>query len=107
MRHISLFAFTFFSFTFHLICFPLPLSFSSIAPVSLLTQMFVQAPPPPPNGKHPSENIRMPSYRRYKVRSVGIATGYGLDGRVSIPGGEKNLFFLLHSVQTCSGVHPG
>jgi hypothetical protein len=35
--------------------------------------------------------------------SVGIATGYGLDGLGSIPGRGKR---FLHSVQTGSGPHP-
>jgi hypothetical protein len=35
---------------------------------------------------------------------VAIATVYGLDGRSSIPGRDS---FLLHNVQTNSGVHPG
>jgi hypothetical protein len=39
------------------------------------------------------------------VNSVGIATGYGLDDRGSIPGRGKR-FSLLPSVQTGSGVHP-
>jgi hypothetical protein len=37
--------------------------------------------------------------------SVDLATGYGLDGRGSIPGRGK-IFFLLHSVQTGSEDHP-
>jgi hypothetical protein len=37
--------------------------------------------------------------------SVGIATGYGLDGRGSILGRVKRLS-LLHSVHTGSGAHP-
>jgi hypothetical protein len=37
-------------------------------------------------------------------RSVGIATGYGLDGLGSIPGSVN--FYLHHSVQTGSGAHP-
>jgi hypothetical protein len=36
--------------------------------------------------------------------SVGIPTGYGLDGRGSIPKREK--IFLFSSVQTGSGTHP-
>jgi hypothetical protein len=37
--------------------------------------------------------------------SVGIATGYGLDGRGLIPGrGSRS--FLHHSVQTGSEAHP-
>jgi hypothetical protein len=35
--------------------------------------------------------------------SVGIATGYGLDGQGLIPGRDVS---LLHSVQTGSGAHP-
>jgi hypothetical protein len=35
---------------------------------------------------------------------AGIATGYGLDGRSLILGRGKKCF-LLHSVQTGSGVH--
>jgi hypothetical protein len=37
--------------------------------------------------------------------SVGVATGYGLDGWGSIPGTGRD-FPLLHSVQTGSGAHP-
>jgi hypothetical protein len=37
--------------------------------------------------------------------SVGIATGYGLDRRVSIKG-RGNYFSLPHSAQTGSGAHP-
>jgi hypothetical protein len=37
--------------------------------------------------------------------SGGIATGYGMDGRGSIPGKSKR-FSSLHSVQTGSGAHP-
>jgi hypothetical protein len=37
--------------------------------------------------------------------SVGVATGYGLEGRSSIPGSLRD-FFLLHRVQTGSGAHP-
>jgi hypothetical protein len=44
-------------------------------------------------------------YARSRDSSVGIATGYGLDGRGSIPGSDKT--FSLHSVQTSSGAHPG
>jgi hypothetical protein len=36
--------------------------------------------------------------------SVGIVTGYGLDGRGSILAGTT--FSPLHSVQTGSGAHP-
>jgi hypothetical protein len=36
--------------------------------------------------------------------SVGISTGYGLDGRGSFP--VKARLFSLRSVQTGSGVHP-
>jgi hypothetical protein len=36
--------------------------------------------------------------------SVGIATSYGLDGRVSIPGRSTRIF--VHSVQTGSVAHP-
>jgi hypothetical protein len=44
------------------------------------------------------------TYRRYVLllshnSSVGVTTGYGRDGRGSIPGRDKNLS-LLHSVQT-------
>jgi hypothetical protein len=38
--------------------------------------------------------------------SAGIATGYGLDGRGSIPG-RLGDFSALHSVQIASGAHPG
>jgi hypothetical protein len=38
--------------------------------------------------------------------SVGILTGYWLDGRGSIPGTSKIYFSVLHSVQTGAGVHP-
>jgi hypothetical protein len=37
--------------------------------------------------------------------SVGIATGYGLDGQDSIRGRHNSVSFL-HVVQTVSGVHP-
>jgi hypothetical protein len=37
--------------------------------------------------------------------SVGVATGYGLDGWVWFPVRTRNLS-LLHSVQTGSGTHP-
>jgi hypothetical protein len=37
--------------------------------------------------------------------SVGIATGYGLDGRGSIPGRGKT-FLILLSVKTGSEAHP-
>jgi hypothetical protein len=36
--------------------------------------------------------------------SVDTVTGFGLDGRGSIPG--MGYFSLLHSVQTGSGTHP-
>jgi hypothetical protein len=36
--------------------------------------------------------------------SVGIATGYRLNGRGSVPGRTKDVS-LLHSVQTRSGAH--
>jgi hypothetical protein len=35
---------------------------------------------------------------------VGIVTGYGLDGRGSIPGRDK-IFSLLHIVQISSGAY--
>jgi hypothetical protein len=38
--------------------------------------------------------------------SVGMATGYWVDGRDSIPGRGKRSVYLLHSVQTGSGAHP-
>jgi hypothetical protein len=43
----------------------------------------------------------------YKSRrsSVGIATGYELDGRGSLHGRGKK-FFSLHNVQTGSRIHP-
>jgi hypothetical protein len=37
--------------------------------------------------------------------SVSIAISYGLDGRGSIPGRDKNFLSTLHSVQTSSGAH--
>jgi hypothetical protein len=37
--------------------------------------------------------------------SVGLATGYGFDGRASILGRARD-FSLLNSVQTGSGAHP-
>jgi hypothetical protein len=40
----------------------------------------------------------------YYYHQFGIATGYGLDGRGSIPG-EARDFSLLHSIQTGSGTH--
>jgi hypothetical protein len=36
--------------------------------------------------------------RRSLGSSVGIATGYGLDGRGYIPCGDKDFFSLLHSL---------
>jgi hypothetical protein len=42
---------------------------------------------------------------RSRDSSDCTATGYGLDGRRSIPGRASD-FCLLRSVQTCSGVHP-
>jgi hypothetical protein len=42
---------------------------------------------------------------RSRNSSVGIATGYGLDGRVHFPSGTRD-FSLLHSVQTGSEAHP-
>jgi hypothetical protein len=39
------------------------------------------------------------------INIVGIATGYDLGDRCSIPGRGRN-FSLLHSVQTGSGAHP-
>jgi hypothetical protein len=45
---------------------------------------------------------------RYRISSVGIALGYGLDGRgfrVRFPAGAWN-FSLHHLVQTDSGAHP-
>jgi hypothetical protein len=41
-----------------------------------------------------------------KIRnsSIGIATGYGLDGRGSIPGRGRE--FFLHSVRTDTGAYP-
>jgi hypothetical protein len=40
-----------------------------------------------------------------KCECVGIATGYGLEGRGSIPSMGKE-FSPLHSEQTDSGAHP-
>jgi hypothetical protein len=37
--------------------------------------------------------------------SVGIATGYGLDGRGSIPGRARR-FYQLHNVKIGPGAHP-
>jgi hypothetical protein len=42
---------------------------------------------------------------RNRDSSVGIAMGYGLDSRGSIPGRARNSF-PLHSVQTGSEDHP-
>jgi hypothetical protein len=36
--------------------------------------------------------------------SVGIATGYGLDGRVRVPAVQE--FSILHGVHTDCGAHP-
>jgi hypothetical protein len=41
----------------------------------------------------------------YLCSSVDIATGYGMDGRGSIPGRDKT-FFALCSVRTGSEVNP-
>jgi hypothetical protein len=41
---------------------------------------------------------------RSRNSSVGIATGYRLGSRGSIPGKSK-IFFLPHSVQTGPGAH--
>jgi hypothetical protein len=42
---------------------------------------------------------------QYQVfQGVGIETGYGLDGQVSVPG--RGNTFPLHTVQTGSGSHP-
>jgi hypothetical protein len=44
----------------------------------------------------------------YRWSSVGIATGYGLDGRgsrVRFPAGDEN-FSLHHRFQNGSGIHP-
>jgi hypothetical protein len=43
---------------------------------------------------------------RSRVSSVGIATGYGMDGWDWIPGRGKRFFSTLHRVQTSSGAHP-
>jgi hypothetical protein len=40
----------------------------------------------------------------FGVNSVGIVTGYGLDGPGSISGNAR--FSLLHSLKTDSGAHP-
>jgi hypothetical protein len=42
---------------------------------------------------------------RNRYSSVGVVTGYGLDGQGSIPGVVEDIS-LLHSVQAGSGVHP-
>jgi hypothetical protein len=39
--------------------------------------------------------------------SIGITTGYGLEGLGSIVGGGEIFFSVLHSIQTVSGAHPG
>jgi hypothetical protein len=49
------------------------------------------------------DNIRMDLSRN---KSVGVASGCWLVGPFSIPGSGKYFFFLLHSVQTCSGAYP-
>jgi hypothetical protein len=41
----------------------------------------------------------------YRDSSVGIATGYGLDDRGSIPGRVRN-FSVFHSIQSGSGYNP-
>jgi hypothetical protein len=55
-------------------------------------------------------SLAQPFPERSKVKgsrdsSVGIATGYGLDGRISFPEGAINCS-LLHRVQARSVVHP-
>jgi hypothetical protein len=42
---------------------------------------------------------------RSRDSSVGIATGYGLEGNVPVPAGARD-FSLLHSVQTGTAAHP-
>jgi hypothetical protein len=49
--------------------------------------------------------IVLGEYPESRDSSVGIATGYRLDGRGSIPGGAEN-FSLLYNVQTGSEAHP-
>jgi hypothetical protein len=48
-----------------------------------------------------SRNIDILSY----LMNLGIAAGYGLDGRSSIPGRARDSS-VLHSVETGSGAHP-
>jgi hypothetical protein len=95
---------TYFFISFHIpphLLPPLPF-LSPPSPPSLYSRKCAFSPPPP-KGKHLSENIRRPTYRRYKVSSVGIGTVYWLNGRASIPCCGKNFFFPLHSAQTRSG----
>jgi hypothetical protein len=44
--------------------------------------------------------------KRSRVSSVGIAVGYGSDGRIQFPVQAID-FYLLHSFQTGSEAHPG
>jgi hypothetical protein len=46
----------------------------------------------------------MSGYNSEFNSSVGIATGYGLNGKVRVPVGTR--FYLLHVVQTGIGAHP-
>jgi hypothetical protein len=50
-------------------------------------------------------DLQLPSPHWSRDSSVGIATGYGLDGRGSISGRGKRVS-LLHSHRTGSGAHP-
>jgi hypothetical protein len=46
--------------------------------------------------KQNNEQVNLPTHKD----GAGIAMGYGLDGRATIPGRDKR---FLHSVQTSSG----
>jgi hypothetical protein len=51
------------------------------------------------------DNLGILVAERSRKSSVGIAKGYGLDGRGSIPGKDKS-FSLLCNVQIGFGAHP-
>jgi hypothetical protein len=54
---------------------------------------------------HMKYNRKTTSYEG-RHSSVDIVISYGLDGRDSLPGKRKRLFFTPHGVQTGSWAHP-